>query len=50
MPFRLMNAPTTFQYYISIALSDLLDSCYIVYLDNILIFSRDRDTYTKDLY
>ncbi|KAL2104482.1 hypothetical protein VUR80DRAFT_423 [Thermomyces stellatus] len=50
MPFGLTNAPATFQHYISTALSDLLDSCCIVYLDDILIFSKDRDTHTSDLH
>ena len=50
MPFGLTNAPATFQHYISLALSDLLDACCIVYLDDILIFSKDRDNHTKDLH
>ena len=40
MPFGLANAPVTFQSYIHKALSDLLDTCCIVYLDDILIYSR----------
>ena len=40
MPFGLANAPATFQSYIHKVLSDLLDTCCIVYLDNILIYSR----------
>ena len=40
MPFGLANAPATFQSYIHKALSDLLDTCCIVYLDDILIYSR----------
>ena len=39
MPFGLANTPATFQSYIHKALSDLLDTCCIVYLDNILIYS-----------
>ena len=39
MPFGLANAPAIFQSYIHKALSDLLDTCCIVYLNNILIYS-----------
>jgi hypothetical protein len=39
MPFGLANAPATFQVYINRALRDLLDQFYVVYLDDILIFS-----------
>ena len=41
MPFRLANAPATFQAFINYALQDLLDICCITYLDNILIYSDD---------
>ena len=39
MPFRLANAPATFQSYIHYTLSDLLDICCVIYLDDILIYS-----------
>ena len=39
MPFRLMNAPTTFQHFRNDILGDLLDVCMLVYLDDILIYS-----------
>ncbi|EDN02416.1 hypothetical protein HCAG_00280 [Histoplasma mississippiense (nom. inval.)] len=42
MPFGLANAPATFQAYINNALSDLLDICCVVYLDDILIFSNSK--------
>ena len=42
MPFGLTNAPSTFQAYINHALSDLLDTVCVVYLDDILIFSHDE--------
>ena len=35
MLFRLTNAPVTFQAYINKALSDMLDLCVVVYLDDI---------------
>ena len=47
MPFGLANAPATFQSYINRALSDLLDTCCIVYLDDILIYSRSAEEHVK---
>lgn len=41
MPFGLTNAPATFQEYINEALRGLVDTICIVYLDDILIYSRD---------
>ena len=43
MPFSLANAPVTFQDYINSALSNLLDDCCIVYLDDILIYSDNEE-------
>jgi hypothetical protein len=43
MPFGLANAPATFQSYINRALSDLLDQCCVVYLDDILIYSQSEE-------
>src|SRR5436190_14181896 len=40
VPFGLTNAPATFQAYINRALHGLVDNFCIVYLDDILIFSR----------
>ncbi|KAJ5267259.1 hypothetical protein N7478_010067 [Penicillium angulare] len=47
MPFGLTNAPATFQSYIHTALYGLLDIICIVYLDDILIFSRTREEHTE---
>lgn len=41
MPFGLANAPATFQSYINRALGSLIDTICVVYLDDILIFSKD---------
>ena len=42
MPFGLMNAPAMFQAFINKALGKFLDLTVVVYLDDILIFSKDE--------
>jgi hypothetical protein len=42
MPFGLTNAPSTFQAFIQDTLRDYLDIFCVVYLDDILIFSRSQ--------
>ena len=42
MPFGLANAPATFQHYIHNAMGELLDTICVVYLDDILIYSKDE--------
>jgi hypothetical protein len=50
MPFRLTNAPATFQNYMkNTALYDILDIFCITYLDDILIFSATRQQHTKHI-
>ena len=43
MPFGLTNAPATFQTYINTALTGLINSCCVVYLDDILIYSNNLE-------
>ncbi|CAI7914306.1 unnamed protein product [Closterium sp. NIES-54] len=49
MPFGLTNVPSTFQLTINRVFRDLLDRCVIVYLDDILIFSKIREQHLRDL-
>lgn len=45
IPFGLTNAPATFQAYINRTLRSYVNVFYIVYLDDILIFSRSTKEY-----
>ena len=47
LPFGLMNAPGSFQNYIHDVLGDLVDSTCIVYLDDILVYSKDPAEHTE---
>jgi len=42
LPFGLANAPATFQAYINLALAGYLDDFCVVYLDDILIYSKSE--------
>ena len=43
MPLGLTNAPATFQCLMNLTFQDLLYKCVTVYLDDILVFSKDID-------
>ncbi|CAI7863601.1 unnamed protein product [Closterium sp. NIES-53] len=49
MPFGLTNAPATFQAEMNHILRPLLDECVVVYLDDILIYSRDMKQHIEHL-
>jgi hypothetical protein len=49
MSFGLCNAPAAFQYLMNDILQDLLDVSVVVYIDDILIFSKTRETHIVDV-
>jgi hypothetical protein len=49
VPMGLTNAPATFQAYINQALRGLVDDFCIVYLDDILVFSRTQEEHEEHL-
>ncbi|CAI7883062.1 unnamed protein product [Closterium sp. NIES-54] len=48
-PFGLTNALTTIQMTMNEAFRPLIDKCIIVYLDDILVYSRDKQQHLADL-
>jgi hypothetical protein len=48
-PSGLQGAPATFQHYINDILYDMLDDCATAYLDDILIYSRDRTDHMRQV-
>uniref|UniRef100_A0A803JPC4 ribonuclease H n=1 Tax=Xenopus tropicalis TaxID=8364 RepID=A0A803JPC4_XENTR len=49
MPFGLCNAPATFQHLVNDIFRDFLDIFVIIYLDDILIFSKDLEEHRKHM-
>ena len=47
MPFGLTNAPAAFQRFVNTVFTDPLDVCVIVYLDDILIYSKDKASHRE---
>ena len=50
MPFSLANALATFQAYINYTIVKLVDVIYIVYLDNIFIYSHNTTEYKQHIH
>ncbi|QRW26438.1 Retrotransposable element Tf2 protein [Rhizoctonia solani] len=50
MTFGLTNAPAAFQHFMNKLFKDLLDVCIIIYLDDILIYSKDDTTHTQHVH
>ena len=49
MPFGLCNTLAIFQRFINDIFRDLLDVCVVVYLDDILVFSRSKEEHQQHL-
>ncbi len=49
MPFGLMNAPSTFQHFMNDLFHDMVDIFVIVYLDDILIFSKNLEQHQENV-
>ena len=47
MPFGSYNTPTTFMRVMNVVFRPLIDDFVIVYLDNILVFSRTWEDHVK---
>ena len=50
MLFGLSNTPATFKRYVNKILAEKLDIFVVIYLDNILIYTKDPDNLTLRLY
>jgi hypothetical protein len=49
MPFRLINIGVTFQRVVDIAFRGLIGNCVVVYLDDFIMFSKDKKYYVSHL-
>jgi len=47
MPFGLTNAPAAFQHFVNTIFADMLDVCVVMYLDDILIYSKDMESHQQ---
>ena len=50
MPFGLTNAPATFQALVQDILQPLLNICVVVYIDDILIYSKNDIDHTQHVW
>ena len=49
MPFGLCNAPATFMFIMNGIFHDEMDECVVIYIDDILIYSRSEVEHARDL-
>ena len=49
MPFGLTNAPAAFQRFMNDIFSDMIDVSVVIYLDDILIYSKSREEHEEHL-
>ena len=49
MSFGLTNAPATFMELMNRVFHDMLDTSVIVFIDDILVYSKDKDTHVRNL-
>lgn len=49
LPFGLTNAPATFMTLMNEVFKDCLDTCVVIYLDDILIYSQTPEQHERDL-
>src|ERR1700761_2247427 len=49
MPFGLTNAPATFQRMMNDILHDFIDRCAMVYLDDVIVFSRTEEEHIQNV-
>ena len=50
MPFGLTNTPAAFQRFVNTIFTDMLDVCVVMYLDDILIYSKDMESHQKHVW
>ena len=50
LPFKLTNRLAIYQRYINNILFDYLDNFYTAYLDNIIIYSKNKLEYKEHVY
>lgn len=49
VPYGLSNAPSAFQNLVNDTLREKLDTCVVVYLDDILVYSKNEEQHVKDV-
>ena len=49
LPFGLYVAPAIFQRFLNETLAEFLNACVVVYIDDILIYSRNQESHIKDV-